>query len=168
MKQLINKAKHVYNRVCAYAQMAVPYLFWAGKRILWPFTWLAHGVGLLLPKRKPRFIVNRPLQVKRCSAWRLMLRGMNPHVAFLHQDASKELGRRKYPVVTTTIQRSKRFAGWEYVTSDGDQAMLFPEDCLETLVVTSEEAAELDEMVYKQHAEDIKGIVNDGGYQGGV
>ena len=97
-----------------------------------------------------------------------MLRGMNPHVAFLHQDASKELGRRKYPVVTTIIQRSKRFSGWEYVTSDGDQAMLFPEDCLETLVITSEEAAELDEMVYQQHAEDIKGIVNDEGYHGGV
>lgn len=161
MKKFIKYLKQLKLSISIYYQLLIPYLFMLAKWMLWPFTLLAFAIGRITPKAKPVFIVNRPLQVRRCSAWLLMLRGMNPRLAFLHQEITLELGRRKYPVIATTVQRSERFVGWEYITTDGDQTMVFPECCLETLVVTAEEVDELDEMAYKQHADDIQGIVSE-------
>lgn len=115
----------------------------------------------------PLYAIGSTMQIVRTSAADLIAIGMDANIAELHENATAHMN--GYPVEIVEEGRpSDRFNGYEYQTTDGNfdenfqpVLMLWPEICIEPLVLTQAELNELNGDTYEQHADELKEVVSE-------
>lgn len=117
----------------------------------------------LMPLPAPRYKQGEQLQIRSTASQELVKIGMNKTVADLHEEITRIL--ENWPVDVVKVVKSKRFWGYEYVTTDetrnsnGDLIeSTYPEVCLSPLNITEDELAYLNGDTFDQHAEELRKI----------
>lgn len=117
----------------------------------------------LMPLPAPRYKQGNQLQIRSTASQELVKIGMDRKIADLHEEITKIL--ENWPVDVVKVVKSKRFWGYEYVTTDetrnsnGDLIeSTYPEVCLSPLNITEDELAYLNGDTFDQHAEELRKI----------